>query len=65
MRNLKETVREVETQMILRALQEAGGVKARAARALGITERILDYKMRKYRIRKVFTAPPPRHVSAD
>jgi DNA-binding NtrC family response regulator len=29
-------------------LAESGGVKSRAARALGITERILGYKMKTY-----------------
>ncbi len=56
MANLKETVERLEKQMILSALRESGGVKARAARSLGITERILDYKMKKYGIRKIYAA---------
>ena len=34
--------------MILEALEKNGWVKARAARALGVTERILSYKMDNY-----------------
>ncbi len=48
---LTEKVRRLERQEILKALVQAGGVKARAASALGITERMLDYKMKKYGIR--------------
>ncbi|MDA8170788.1 MAG: hypothetical protein M0Z48_03040 [Nitrospiraceae bacterium] len=48
---LIEKVERLERQEILKALVRMGGVKARAASALGITERILDYKMKKYGIR--------------
>jgi len=43
---LTERVRRLEVREIKRALLEAGGVKSRAARALGITERMLGYKMK-------------------
>jgi DNA-binding NtrC family response regulator len=42
---LIEAVERLERSMILAALQKAGWVKARAARTLGVTERILSYKM--------------------
>ncbi len=42
---LIEAVERLERSMILSALQQAGWVKARAARTLGITERILSYKV--------------------
>lgn len=54
MSNLKIQVETLEQELILTSLRDAGGVKAQAARRLGITERILDYKMRKYGIRKVY-----------
>ena len=38
-------VERLERSMILAALEKNGWVKARAARALGVTERILSYKM--------------------
>lgn len=38
--------------MILAALEKNGWVKARAARALGVTERILSYKMHNLGIEK-------------
>jgi transcriptional regulator with GAF, ATPase, and Fis domain len=40
------------------ALKEAGGVKSRAARALGITERMLAYKMKAHGL-VAGTAGPP------
>jgi len=46
--SLVDKVRRLETQEIRMALREAGGVKSRAARALGITERMLAYKMKIY-----------------
>ena len=46
--SLVDKVRRLEAQEIRMALREAGGVKSRAARALGITERMLAYKMKSY-----------------
>lgn len=46
--SLEERVRRLEIREIRRALEAAGGVKSRAARALGLTERILSYKMKAY-----------------
>jgi len=46
--SLLDKVRRLETQEIRRALRETGGVKSRAARDLGITERMLSYKMKTY-----------------
>ncbi len=48
--SLNEKVARVEIQEIKKSLNMTGGVKSKAARALGITERILSYKMKKYRI---------------
>jgi len=47
---LKEKIRRIEIQEIKKALKKAGGVKSKAARTLGITERILSYKMKNYGI---------------
>jgi Nif-specific regulatory protein len=52
MDSLKEKIREIEKEEILRALSETKWVRARAARMLGITERMIGYKIRKYGIRK-------------
>ena len=52
MDSLKEKIREIEKEEILRALAETRWVMARAARMLGITERMIGYKMKKYGIRK-------------
>ncbi|OGD18308.1 MAG: two-component system response regulator [Candidatus Aminicenantes bacterium RBG_16_63_16] len=46
--SLDDQVRRLEVREIKRAFIEAGGVKARAARALGITERVLGYKMKTF-----------------
>ena len=42
---LVAAVEQLERSLILPALEEAGGVKSKAARALGITERMISYKM--------------------
>ena len=47
-------LRELERELVMRALKENGGVQARAAARLGITPRQLAYKMQKYRIIKEF-----------
>jgi len=51
MDTLKEKIMELEKEEIIRALRECGWVMARAARKLGITERMIVYKINKYGIR--------------
>jgi DNA-binding NtrC family response regulator len=46
--SLVDKVRRLEVQEIRLALRASDGVKSRAARALGITERMLAYKMKQY-----------------
>ena len=46
--SLPAVVEGIERQMIRAALARAGGVQTRAAEALGISERVLRYKMDKY-----------------
>jgi two-component system NtrC family response regulator len=46
--SLVDKVRRLEVQEIRMALRDSGGVKSRAARSLGITERMLAYKMKTY-----------------
>lgn len=43
-----ERVTAFEKTLILDALERAGGVQTRAAASLGMTERHLRYKLRKY-----------------
>jgi Nif-specific regulatory protein len=52
MDSLKEKVREIEKEEIVNAMQECKWVMSRAAKKLGITERMIGYKIRKYGIRK-------------
>ncbi len=47
---LTQKVERLEVREIKRALVDSGGVKSRAARLLGITERMLRYKMKTYGI---------------
>ncbi len=47
---LPQVVATVEKQMIQKALDQNGWVKACAAKALGISERVISYKMNKYGI---------------
>jgi DNA-binding NtrC family response regulator len=50
-KGLTDTLEEVEKDMILKALQQNGGIQTKAAESLGISERVLRYKMKKYEIR--------------
>ncbi|RMG00171.1 MAG: hypothetical protein D6726_11740 [Nitrospirae bacterium] len=51
-RSLKDRVEEMEREEIKKALRHCRGVKARAARELGITERMIRYKIKKYGIKR-------------
>jgi Nif-specific regulatory protein len=55
MNSLKEKVRDVEREEIVHALKECNWIMARAARQLGITERMIGYKIKKYGIKKEVT----------
>jgi len=48
--SLIDAVETLEREMITRALQDCGGNQTRAAERLGITRRMLQYKMKKYDI---------------
>lgn len=50
MDSLKEKIEMLEKEEIVLALFECNWVKARAARRLGITERMIGYKIKKYGI---------------
>ena len=52
MSSLKEQIREIEKAAIYRALRESDWIMAKAARKLGITERMIGYKIKKYGIKK-------------
>ncbi len=47
---LEEAVETLEKIRIKEALEKAKGVKVRAAQLLGITERMLRYKLEKYHL---------------
>lgn len=49
--NLKRRIQELEKEAILSALEESNWVMARAAKKLGITERMIGYKVKKYGMR--------------
>jgi transcriptional regulator with PAS, ATPase and Fis domain len=51
-KTLPESLEEIEKDLIVRALHQHQGVQTRAAEALGISERVLRYKIRKYGIRQ-------------
>jgi|Deesub1362A_J573_1020465.scaffolds.fasta_scaffold00087_35 Nif-specific regulatory protein len=50
--SLKQKLKELEEAEILDALRKTGWVKAKAARMLGITERMIGYKVKKYGLDK-------------
>jgi transcriptional regulator with GAF, ATPase, and Fis domain len=51
MSSLKEKIMVMERQAIIEALIDCDWVMARAARKLGITERMIGYKVKKYGIK--------------
>jgi len=51
MYTLKNRIKEMEREEIINALRECNWVMARAARKLGITERMIGYKIKKYGLR--------------
>ena len=52
MKSLKRKIESFEMQAIIKALHESGWVKAETARRIGITERMIGYKIKKYGINK-------------
>ncbi len=52
MSTLKEKVKEMEREAIVDALVECSWIMAKAARKLGITERMIGYKIKKYGIKR-------------
>ncbi len=50
-KSLPEILEEVERDRIVKALDRHHGVQTRAAESLGLSERMLRYKMKKYRVR--------------
>src|SRR6266545_4596339 len=57
--SLDDVLAEGERRMILDALQKAGGVQARAAKLLGVSERSLWYRVKKLRIQVRITEDEP------
>ena len=57
-KTLPESLEEIERDTILKALHQHQGVQTKAAESLGISERVLRYKMKKYRIRSNPPSPP-------
>ncbi len=51
--SLKNKIERIEKEEIIKALEESGYVIAHAARRLGITERMIGYKIKKYKIKVI------------
>jgi two-component system NtrC family response regulator len=51
-RSLPDSLEEIERDLIVKALHQHQGVQTRAAESLGISERVLRYKIKKYGIRQ-------------
>lgn len=49
---LKDRIGEIEKNEIITALKECNWVMAKAARQLGITGRMIGYKIKKYGLRR-------------
>ncbi len=50
-KSLPESLEEVEKDLIVKALHQHQGIQTKAAENLGISERVLRYKMKKYNLR--------------
>ncbi len=62
--DLAETMKNIERQLIVDALDRSDGVQRKAARLLGVTERVLWYKIKKLQI-DVGGAAAPEGVDAE
>jgi len=49
-KSLPESLEEIEKDLIIKALNQHQGIQTRAADSLGISERVLRYKIKKYNI---------------
>ena len=67
MDSLKDKIKLIEKEEILRALRDSRWVMAKAARQLGITERMIGYKIKKYglRIKEVRWVEGARQLNTD
>lgn len=55
--NLSDAVKNLEREMIIEALKSHNGHQGKAAKALGLTERMMGYKIHKYQIKpKAYSA---------
>jgi transcriptional regulator with GAF, ATPase, and Fis domain len=52
MESLIDKVKGIEKEEILNALRDCNWVMSKAARRLGITERMIGYKIKKYQIKR-------------
>ena len=51
MDTLRDKIKDLEKEAIIGALSDSNWVMAQAARKLGITERMIGYKIKKYGLR--------------
>jgi DNA-binding NtrC family response regulator len=51
-KTLPDSLEEIERDLIVKALRQHQGVQTRAAESIGISERVLRYKIKKYGIRQ-------------
>jgi len=49
--SLKEALEALEHEMIQKAMQETGNHQTKAAKLLGVSERMLRYKLKKYKFK--------------
>jgi len=53
--SLKSAVQDLEREMILAALKRANGIHTKAARLLGVTRRVLEYKLERWSIDRTWS----------
>jgi Nif-specific regulatory protein len=62
---LKKVLADIEQEAIRNAMRECGWVMAKAARRLGITERMIGYKIKKYGIEREVKKTDKKRLCAD
>ena len=65
MESLTEKVKEIEKEEITNALKECNWVMTKAAKKLGITERMIGYRIKKYSIQKGEVGKDSKQIGSE
>jgi len=65
MESLTEKVKEIEKEEIINALKKCNWVMTKAAKKLGITERMIGYRIKKYSIQKGEVVKDSKQIGSE